>query len=295
MKKVTYLGLTCAIICAVLSASIAHAAMVATSDQSRGYSNSVLDAVVKRWHPPMDGKERTIRIIVMIDGNGLVEQCSSANKAKSGAEAADQAACAAVRSIGQFPKPPYGLPMDVFLSFWVSKSEVTLAGTPFAETPATAPSTATPVVAAPIVTQAPAQPAPSPATPATPAAPTEDSLTMPKSSTAPAANTTHKPTIQENRGGAVLDEKDYYVKMVMRKIGPNVEFPPNLPSGELSTSLTVQVDGKGNILDVTASKSSGTPELDEALVKATQKTGKVNAPPDNKPRELFLTFIIKNL
>ncbi len=269
MQNLKSLCMAFAIMFVLSLSSQANAAMVATSDQAGGYSNAVLDAVVKKWQPPMDGKESTTRIMVMIDGNGKVEDCSNLSNEKSDPNAA--AACKAVKSIGKFSTPPYGLPMDVFLSFWIGKAETTPAVAPVA------------------VTQAPAQNTMVTTPPKT--------TTTTKASTttkAPVANSSYKPVIQENRSGAVLDDKDHYVKMVMRKIGPNVVFPPNLPQGELSTALAVQVDANGTIKSVKTSQSSGVKELDDALVKATQKTGKVNAPNDKKPRDLFLTFIIKN-
>ncbi len=295
MKKVKYLSLAIAMLFVfVLNVSPSFAAVVAAADHTGGYSNSVLDSVVKKWQPPMDGTERTVRILVMISGDGLVEECEPITA--SGSPAADKAACDAVRSIGKFNTPPYGLPMDVFLSFWVGKTEVT-------------PANATPAVAAAPAVAATAE---APVGRTVPNPYTEDSVSKPKSAVAvpvpaqkssttdakdkktPPQNTSHKPTIQDNRSSAVMDENDYYVKMVMRKIGPNVVFPPNIPQGEISSSLSVNVDGNGNIKGVKVSKSSGHEELDNALVKATQKTGKVNAPPNNKARELFLTFIIKN-
>ncbi len=283
--KIKHLCLGFAIACMALLATPAHAAMVAAADHSGGYSNSVLDAVVKKWHPPMDGTERTTRILVMIDGDGQVEECAPLSE--SGSEASEKAACDAVNSIGKFATPPYGLPMDVFLSFWVGKTEVSPAG-------ASAP--ITPAPKGKIIPNPPiAETAKGTAQSTAAVKPADESkAAAPTKTAAPKANTTHKPTIQDNRSGAVMDEQDYYVKMVMRKIGPHVEFPPNLPQGELSTSLTVNVDPNGNMKDIKLSQSSGSKELDDAILKAAQKTGKVNPPPNYKEKELFLTFIIKN-
>ncbi len=262
----------------MLNIAQAEAAVVASSDQSGGYSNSVLDAVVKKWRPPLDGNEQTIRILAIIDGNGKLEECSPLTNTK--VTAAEKAACDAVRSIGQFATPPYGLPMDVFLSFWVGEVDGTNTLPP-ADSPAVKHASTNSNFNQPSLF---AKDEPKPTS--------SSKLTPPKDNTVKSSRTT-PPTIQDNRGNAVLDEDDFYVKMVMRKISPHVQFPPELPSKELSTSLTVQVDASGNIKDVKLAQSSGNDDLDNAIIKATQKTGKVNPPPDSKARELFLTFIIK--
>ncbi len=283
MKKAKFLILALAIFFASTLSGTASAAVVVAADHSGGYSNSVLDAVVKKWQPPVDGVERTIRIMVMLSGEGVVEDCTAISE--SGSPEADQAACNAVRSVGKFKSPPYGLPMDVFLSFWVSSTEGTQAAPTTPATPSTPVASETPVAPAAVAVAA-TSPKPTLAEQASAPAKTNDAATTKPTST-------KKPTFEE-KSNAVMDEDDYYVKMVMRKIAPNVVFPPNIPTGELSTSLSVQVDARGTIKDIKVSKSSGSEDLDNAIVKAAKKTGTVNAPPNNKSRSLFLTFIINN-
>ncbi len=303
MQKIKYFSLVLACVF-LLNITQAKAAVVASSDQSGGYSNSVLDAVVKNWRPPLDGNERTIRILAMIDGDGKLEECSPlTDTAVTEITAAEKAACDAVRSIGQFAKPPYGLPMDVFLSFWVGKVDGANALPPPDGPPVKHASTNPPKQVkqvsldnkAATSQSKPSQTTSKPAQTTSKLSPPEDkpSGISTSSNTAKVATRTTKPTIHDNRGGAVLDEDDFYVKMVMRKIGPHVQFPPDLPAKELSASLTIQVDSSGNIKDIKLVQPSGHDDLDSALIKATEKTGKVNPPPDQKARELFLTFIIK--
>ncbi len=297
MPKIKYFILILACIF-LLNTAQAKAAMVTSSDQTGGYSNSVLDAVVKKWRPPLDGKERTVRVLVMIDGDGKLEECSPLNDSTlNEVTAAEKAACDAVRDIGTFAKPPYGLPMDVFLSFWVGEVDGANALPPPDGPPVKHASTNPPkqaksefIDSKAFTSQNKPEQSTSKLTP--PSDASIDKTTESQDKPLVASRTT-PPTIHDNRGGAVLDEDDFYVKMVMRKIGPHVQFPPDLPAKELSTSVTVQVDASGNIKDVQLIQPSGHEDLDSAIIKATEKTGKVNPPPDKKARELFLTFIIK--
>ncbi len=324
MKKLTFVcTLLVTAYTLLLSAPQAHSAVVAAADQSGGYSMHVLDAVVKKWRPPLDGKERTIRTLVMIDGNGNVDQCMPLTDDSKGS--AEKAACNAVYSIGKLPPPPYGLPMDVFLSFWVGDVDGAASKASFATTNAVHPEDSSKIaqsattipentIIASISTPKEqisnsdtlADSSESNAVTSEPLATDSNNFkfntmdfpqvaSLDNQAVSTVAKSNHKPFIQENRSNAVLDENDYYVKTVMRKISPHVEFPPDLPPKELSTSLTVQIDGRGNIKETSVAQTSGHADLDQSIIRAAQRTGKVNPPPDNEARELFLTFIVKSM
>ncbi len=313
-----------------LNTTESHAAQrahIAAADQNGGYSNAVLDRVIEKWQAPKENIGRVVRIMVMVDGDGKLTDCMPITE--SGSPAADKAACDAARAVGTFATPPYGLPMDVFLSFWMGTPNMTpsMTSNTAGNTAGTTPQTETADLSidlspqdTPTTTQAPMPLVTTIQTP-TQDAPITEPVVIPSSPTRPvlerapipyttalhatnselspeantnAPHTSYKPTIQDSRSGAVFDEKDYYVKRVMGKIGPLVVFPANMPRGKFSTSISVRVDDDGTILKVILDDSSGIAALDAAIVAAAKEVGKVYAPPSNKIEDLYLTFVVDN-
>mgnify|MGYP001079001384 FL=1 len=97
----------------------AAAAAMAAADQVGGYSNQVLEKVSRVWQPPADPADRTVRIRVSVDADGKVSKCQPV--ASSALAAMDKSACAAVREAEHFGVPPYGMPIDVYLTFWTGR------------------------------------------------------------------------------------------------------------------------------------------------------------------------------
>ncbi len=102
-----------------------------------------------------------------------------------------------------------------------------------------------------------------------------------------------EPFIQENRRGQVMDEVDYYVEKVIRKVRPVVEFPLGLRPGIVSASVVMKIQANGTITDVYLSSSSRNKALDEALVAATKKVSGLTAHPTGKPQELYLIYMVE--
>ncbi len=102
-----------------------------------------------------------------------------------------------------------------------------------------------------------------------------------------------EPFIQENRRGQVMDEVDYYVEKVIRKVRPVVEFPLGLRPGIVSASVVMEIQANGTITDVYLSSSSRNKALDEALVAATKKVSGLAAHPTGKPQELYLIYMVE--
>lgn len=99
------------------SAAPASGAALAAADQNDGYSGTVLDKVIAVWAPPPALKgDFEVRLLVSLDGQGRVLNCKAVKP--SGMEALDSSACGAVRQVGVFGTPPYGMPLEVHLAFW---------------------------------------------------------------------------------------------------------------------------------------------------------------------------------
>lgn len=91
--------------------------VIISAGQDDGYSGRVMDKIVAKWSPPKQLKnECNIKLSVSLDGAGKVQDCII--RKSSGLQALDVAACAAVRKAAPFGSPPYGMPAEIFLSFW---------------------------------------------------------------------------------------------------------------------------------------------------------------------------------
>lgn len=118
MKPLLHVSLSLSCLLGLVAAD-AQAAAMAAADQVGGYSNQVLEKVSKVWQPPVDPADRTVRIRVSVDADGKVSKCQPV--ASSALAAMDKSACAAVREAENFGVPPYGMPIDVYLTFWTGQ------------------------------------------------------------------------------------------------------------------------------------------------------------------------------
>lgn len=93
------------------------ASSVMAVGQDEGYSSKVMDKIVAKWSPPPQLKrEYRLKLRVGLDGHGKLLECKA--QRSSGLEALDASACAAVKAAAPFGDPPYGMPADIYLSFW---------------------------------------------------------------------------------------------------------------------------------------------------------------------------------
>ncbi|MDR2573035.1 MAG: TonB family protein [Desulfovibrio sp.] len=95
----------------------AYGASIAVADINEGYGNQVLNKLYGVWAPPPNLKgDFKLRVKIAVDGGGKVRECAIVKS--SGMEALDTSACGAVRQISKFDAPPYGVPCEVYVSFW---------------------------------------------------------------------------------------------------------------------------------------------------------------------------------
>lgn len=111
-----------AIFCQILllPAKPACAASIMAVGQDEGYSGKVMDKVVAKWNPPPQLKgQYKLKLRIGVDGEGNVLECKATKG--SGLQALDVSACAAVRAGAPYGSPPYGMPSDLYLSFWTGE------------------------------------------------------------------------------------------------------------------------------------------------------------------------------
>ncbi|MDE5832091.1 MAG: TonB family protein [Desulfovibrio sp.] len=107
---------------ALAAFSVCEASSVMAVGQDEGYSGKVLDKIVAKWSPPPQLKsEYRLKLRIGLDGRGCVLECKATRS--SGLQALDASACAAVKAAAPFGDPPYGMPADIYLSFWTGGPE----------------------------------------------------------------------------------------------------------------------------------------------------------------------------
>lgn len=277
----------------------ALAAAVASADQVGGYAGHVLDKVTRRWNPPLDPLERKVRVRLRIDGSGKIIECVSLEP--SGLPAMDNSVCAAAKSAAGFGTPPYGLDIDVYMTFWTGKPtpkpaepETVPTVAPTASPPASPssarmmvqPTKAEPPTGAEAKKAATSAPAASP-----PASPGSARMIVQPTKAGPPVGAEAKKAKAPKSAAANVDRR--YVNAVMAEISPNVAVPSNLPAGEHAVGVLLRVDAGGQILQAGLARSSGNAELDGAVIRGVKRTGKVGAPPDKRAQEMNLTFVVK--
>lgn len=107
--------LFCLAIYAFLPFSV-RAAGMATVDQFDGYSNKILDKVLKVWSPPLVKGDYQMRLQVSIDDVGKVVECKAIRG--SGYQTLDNYACHAFKEASPFGTPPYGMPIETYFAMW---------------------------------------------------------------------------------------------------------------------------------------------------------------------------------
>jgi TonB family protein len=93
-----------------------YGASMAAVDVNEGYGSKILDRLNSVWAPPNLKGNFRLRMKIAVDGGGKVRECAIV--ASSGMEALDTSACGAVRQINKFDTPPYGVPCEIYVSFW---------------------------------------------------------------------------------------------------------------------------------------------------------------------------------
>lgn len=273
--------LACAVaLCAALvaGAASAQAASALAVSQNDGYSGHVMDKVLAVWAPPATSEDRQLRLCVSLDGEGRVIECKAVRP--SGLPALDSSGCAAVREAAPFGTPPYGMPLDVYFSFWTGRPKGKSAS------PAATPAAAT--------AQAPAQaaaPADSHAQAAALAA-----STAAGSATATAAAAAPKATAASSSSAKAQDKYDSrfqkYISTVVWKLRNSMYIPAQTKPGTYHATAQVRLNSAGKILDESILKGSGDALLDKYVLQGIRRAGSVAPPPAGLGDTLDLTFTL---
>ena len=265
----------CLMAAILAGATGAQAASALAVSQNDGYSGHVMDKVLAVWAPPATTEDRQLRLCVSLDGEGRVTECKAVRP--SGLPALDASGCAAVREAAPFGTPPYGMPLDVYFSFWTGRPKGKSAETAAQVAPAPA--------------QAPAQAAPPADSHAQAAA--LAAATATGAGTATAAAT--KPA-SSSSGAKAQDKYDSrfqkYISTVVWKLRNSMYIPAQTRPGTYHATAQVRLNSAGKILDESIHKGSGDALLDKYVLQGIRRAGSVAPPPAGLGDTLDLTFTL---
>ncbi|WP_165075188.1 MULTISPECIES: TonB family protein [unclassified Desulfovibrio] len=265
----------CLMAAILAGATGAQAASALAVSQNDGYSGHVMDKVLAVWAPPATTEDRQLRLCVSLDGEGRVTECKAVRP--SGLPALDASGCAAVREAAPFGTPPYGMPLDVYFSFWTGRPKGKSAETAAQVAPAPA--------------QAPAQAAPPADSHAQAAA--LAAATATGGATATAAAT--KPS-SSSSGAKAQDKYDSrfqkYISTVVWKLRNSMYIPAQTRPGTYHATARVRLNSAGKILDESILKGSGDALLDKYVLQGIRRAGSVAPPPAGLGDTLDLTFTL---
>ena len=255
----------------------AQAASALAVSQNDGYSGHVMDKVLAVWAPPATSEDRQLRLCVSLDGEGRVTECKAVRP--SGLPALDASGCAAVREAAPFGTPPYGMPLDVYFSFWTGRPKGKSAA------PAASPASAT--------AQAPAQAAAPADAHAQAAALAASTAAGGATATAAAAP---KAAGASSSGAKAQDKYDSrfqkYISTVVWKLRNSMYIPAQTKPGTYHATAQVRLNSAGKILDESILKGSGDALLDKYVLQGIRRAGSVAPPPAGLGDTLDLTFTL---
>ena len=264
----------CLMAAILAGATGAQAASALAVSQNDGYSGHVMDKVLAVWAPPATSEDRQLRLCVSLDGEGRVTECKAVRP--SGLPALDASGCAAVREAAPFGTPPYGMPLDVYFSFWTGRPKGKSADTAAA---AVAPAQAPAAAAAPADSHAQAA--------ALAAATATGAGTAAAAATKPATSSS---------GAKAQDKYDSrfqkYISTVVWKLRNSMYIPAQTKPGTYHATAQVRLNSAGKILDESILKGSGDALLDKYVLQGIRRAGSVAPPPAGLGDTLDLTFTL---
>lgn len=258
-----------------------QAASMAVADASGGYAGKVLQKVVDVWAVPATSAtargEHSVAIRVGLDDKGRVVECGPTRK--SGLDALDASACAAVRKAAPFGIPPYAIPIEIHLTFWTGQPRGTNALTNVpAIQPAPVSSLSRPGNSEELARQRAADIA------------RESAQTTPASGLSKEEMQLGSPA---NTAGAAQDERiRKYLSRVSWALRQAIAIPAEIRPGTYYATVRLRLASDGTIREQTMVQGSGEAQLDKYVLRGVRRAGKVEAPPRGLPPQVDITFTL---
>lgn len=282
-----------ALLCVPFNATAQAAAMLA-ADQGSGYSGQVLEKVAKLWQAPQYSSDHTVRVRVSIDGDGKVLSCKP--EQSSNLALMDKSACSAVHAAEKFAPPPYGMPIDVFLTFWTGLpkggSNIGAAdGRGTIDQNTLAQQNADAATAAAIALAKAAEVKAAEATRQTAPKTTANTSVSTTTSTSTADSQNRAPMVGIP-AEAASPEEARYAKKIAFAIREKMVIPAELPKGTYTFKMLVHIDSKGQVSKPEITQSSGEALMDKYALRAIKRLSALTPPPTKKSQDLHLTFVV---
>lgn len=307
--------------------AFAEAASVASVGLDEGFSGRVLDKLITKWSPPQQLKsEQRLKAVLSLDGEGNLINCRITRS--SGLKALDVSACAAAKAAAPYGSPPYGMPAEVYFSFWTggpnqqippepeihadtrnaqkaveASQEANARAKAMAEaaakssgkslTPNSAPAKNTASQAAKKDALKPKNQNPAPASPKVPA-------TMPKATPVTAkpakADASRAPKPEDDTPKAQEDNDARYHKYlssVTWKLRNMMYVPVEAKPGVYHATVELKCNAQGQILSSEIVNSSGESIIDRYVLQGIKRAKTISPPPQGLGDTLRLTFTLE--
>lgn len=313
-----------ALVFAVTLPGLVSASSIMAVGQDEGYSSKVMDKIIGKWSPPPQLKrEYKLKLRIALDGHGRLLECKA--QRSSGLDALDASACAAVRQAAPFGDPPYGMPADIYLSFWTGNPqghippEADIRDHAFTGESAAAEARATAMNAsakakaeqaakasgkplpgtAPATADKPKNKAESPEKPSQPKS--KEPETQPKAAEIPkipeskpveapkASEPAPAPEFAHNK---YREEYAPYINQVLHKIRNSMYIPQQTKIGTYYATAQVNFTPQGKITSCSIIKGSGDNLLDKYVLQGIKRAKQIPPPPQGLGDTLDLTFTL---
>lgn len=248
------------------------AASIAAFSQNEGYSGSVMDKVLSKWSPPAQIKgDYQLKLRIGLDDKGQVLECKPIKN--SGLQALDVSACSAVKAAAPFGPPPYGMPVDVYFSFWTGMPKVKVQENAAPETQTSADKA------------------------------NEDARNAHERARALAAEAARGQQAKRNDAGHSQasatapataaegsDQNQKYLSRVKKVLRDAMYVPVQTKPGTYLVETRVKVDRTGKILGAEIIKGSSDELLNKYVLQGIHRAGKIAPPPPGLGEDLDFTF-----
>lgn len=244
------------------------AAAVMSVGQDEEYSGKVMDRIVSKWLPPAQIKnENSLKVRVGLDSDGNVSECKI--QKSSGYPKLDQSVCAAVQAGAPYGSPPYGIPAEIFLSFWSGSPKNTESTKQSFNASESSGSS-------------------------------DQNLSKNETAMQTQEKNQNKTTVisesyPENKNGQPVQSKypqKYYnyLDKIVQTIRNNTYIPVESSSGIYYVTAQIKLDKNGKIIESSIKKSSGDKRIDKYMLQGIKRTKSLPIAPAGLGEPLDLVF-----
>lgn len=256
------------IACVFLAGNV-FSGVIISGSQDDGYSGRVVEKIIGKLNvPPLQKGAQNIRLQIYIDSDGKVSDCKI--RKFSGQNALDKAICNAVYAAAPFGTPPYGVPAEIYFTFWSGDLKTSA---PHSESYMNEQTALTDEERARALAESMAADAK-----------TQNTAAVQNSSVYEL--TSSGQPVQKKYGA----EYQKYLNKTVWKLRQGIYLPVESKPGTYYATVRINVDGNGKIMNQSILQSSGDERMDKYILKGIGRAGKIDPPPNGLGKNIDLVF-----